>query len=327
MSTFPRNERIVLVFSYLVLLREMQEKEHSVKALQKVIQNVKAAPFEIFSGEQAIQQLKAGKTSAQYIDAIVNNTDASKSGIKEIDSMPPNEMNKLKVIMQMTKFEGVGVKTAERYYNAGYTTIEAFKEELERDGTDRQKVGIQYTDEFKKRIPRQKVDFFIQKFDYFLNIYNEHNGSILRYDVCGSYRRGKDTCGDMDIILWSLVPRQTKMAFSNLCEYLKTSGLLRETLSLGEDTYQGVACIDEEFPAVRLDIKCLDNMTEYYFATLYFTGSAELNEQMREKAKSMGLKLSNTEMKILHNNDAIHVRNEKDIFDLLGFEYKEPYMR
>lgn len=65
------------------------------------------------------------------------------------------------------------------------------------DLTVQQKIGLQYYDEFQKRIPRLEVEQVetlikaeIQKID-----------SNLSITICGSYRRGKKDCGDIDVLV------------------------------------------------------------------------------------------------------------------------------
>lgn len=323
------NSRLILIFSYLKTLREIQGSNGSVIALNKVIESMEQSSFQIQSGEHAKTFIQGvGNQSIQYINGILRNTDPTKSGIYELDNLDELTKHKLLTIFEMTKIPGVGVKIAKQYYENGIKDIETLKIFLQNGGgTTRQQIGIKYIDEFKKRIPREKVTFYLSQFELKLNEYNNYNKTQIRYEVGGSYLRGKETSGDIDIILWSLIPRQVIYNFTFLSNYLKSSNLLKETLSQGEDSYQGVAYIDEEYPAVRIDFKMLANLNEYYYAVLFFTGSAKFNQEMRDKAKSMGLTLGNNEMTINATGEKIYVRNEKDIFDLLEIEWKPPSER
>ena len=61
-------------------------------------------------------------------------------------------------------------------------------------------VGLKYFEEFSKRIPRDKVTRIFEKFKKIFN------GLVLsdkmhHLEVVGSYRRGKATCGDIDILI------------------------------------------------------------------------------------------------------------------------------
>jgi DNA polymerase/3'-5' exonuclease PolX len=63
-----------------------------------------------------------------------------------------------------------------------------------------QKLGLKYVEEFEKRIPRDKVgrmyEYVKQALYYVARTDVKHD-----VEVVGSYRRGKATCGDMDILI------------------------------------------------------------------------------------------------------------------------------
>ena len=68
-------------------------------------------------------------------------------------------------------------------------------------------------------------------------------------------------------------------------------------------------------PVRRIDIRFV-NYDSFYSALLYFTGSAELNKQMRQIAKTKNLKLSEYGL-FKENGEKIPINNERDIFDIL----------
>lgn len=317
------NSRLILVFSYLRILREMDGKDDSAKALKTSTDIIEQCKFQIVNGQQMSHIPGIGKKSVEYINSILSNMNPSCSGVYELDNLDPIKLHKLRTIFEMIKIPGVGVISAKHYYESGVTEIEKFKEILASGGgTTRQKIGSRYIEEFKKRIPREKVTLFIERFNDVIRQYNTHYGTSIKYDVGGSYARGKDTSGDIDIILWSLIPRQVSLNFPILHDGLTRCGLIKETLSSGGDSWQGVAYIDEELPAVRLDFKLLGNMNEYYYAKLYFTGPAELNRELRDRANFMGMTLGNNDFTIKSSGDKIYVRNEQDIFEILGIEWR-----
>lgn len=317
------NSRIILVFSYLKVLREMDGRDDAAKALKTSTEIIEQCKFKITKGEQLSYVVGIGKKTVSYINNILSNTNPKISGIYELDNLDPVKLNKLKTIFEMLKIQGIGIVSAKNYYESGITDIEKLKKILSSGGgTNRQQIGSKYIEEFKKRIPRSKVTLFIKKFNNVIDQYNNHFHTSIRYDVCGSYAREKDTSGDIDIILWSFYPKQVLLNFNVLYDGLVRSGLVKENLSNGLDSCQCVACIDEEYPAVRLDFKFLTNMNEYHYAKLYFTGPAELNREMRDKANSMGMILGNNDLTIKSSGDKIYVRSEQDIFEILGIQWK-----
>ena len=65
---------------------------------------------------------------------------------------------------------------------------------------------------------------------------------------------------------------------------------------------------------------------EYPFAVLYFTGSSEFNQRMRSEVLARDLSLNEYSLKDVKTKKKVeHVfKNEKDIFDYLGYKYLKP---
>ena len=76
----------------------------------------------------------------------------------------------------------------------------------------------------------------------------------------------------------------------------------------------------------RIDIRLIP-MVSYWPALLYFTGSYELNQNMRLKAKKMGYKLNEYGLYDLKTNDMIVVTSEQEIFEKLEMNYLLPNQR
>ena len=73
---------------------------------------------------------------------------------------------------------------------------------------------------------------------------------------------------------------------------------------------------------MHVDIRIVDE--ESWFPSLiYFTGSKNFNLRMRAKAKYMGFKLNEYGL-FDKSGKRMKIRDEKDIFDILGMKYLEP---
>lgn len=176
---------------------------------------------------------------------------------------------------------------------------------------------------------------------------------------CGSFRRGKSMCGDVDMLI------SPPVGYSSLkeCEHLLTcsqqspqmegnedkeislfmsvlisslGGFITDTLTVSSgsdtDSFMGVCKLNTETLHRRLDIKCYTRKA-LPFAILYFTGSAHFNRSMRLWAKKQGWKLLDTCI-VRANGDCDtsassvdRIRSEKDIFRFLGLEYRSPVER
>lgn len=63
-----------------------------------------------------------------------------------------------------------------------------------------QRLGLKYYEDFQVKIPREKVTKIFErvKVTFCRMVDNIDNYNLV---VCGSYRRGKEKCGDIDIII------------------------------------------------------------------------------------------------------------------------------
>lgn len=327
MENTIRNNRIIIdILSLLRLLRELNNEEYSARALRNAIEGIEKLNVEITSGIQAQNLVpRMGKKCKKYIDGILENIDEDRTGIDELDELSEEDQLFLYSISEMVKIPGIGMKKALKYLDQGYNIFTLREFLANGGGTTRQRIGIKYASEFERRIPREKIDYFNIIFKSKIKKYNTINETKIKYVISGSYSRGSENSGDLDIILYSKREGEVCEHFSELINFL--NGILIDTLSQGLDSYQGVAYIDEDFPSVRIDIKTTANMNEYYYALLYFTGPGKFNEKMRNKARIMGYKLGNNEMIRLSDGKKIIVHSEKEIFDILKMNFLQPSER
>lgn len=182
---------------------------------------------------------------------------------------------------------------------------------------------MKYYKDFRKRIPREEIDILYKKIKRCLRHINHKFNVKTKFEIAGSYRRGKATCGDIDIII---TERHDNILRDEIIAKLKKKGILIDDLALGQKKYMGIAHIISDAPVRRVDIEwCL--YSEYPSCLLYFTGSADLNVKMRREAKKRGLVLN--EHGLFENNKIIPFKKETEILTYLGFDekYFDPKVR
>ena len=190
----------------------------------------------------------------------------------------------------------------------------------------------------------------------------------MHMQICGSYRRGKDTCGDIDVILCNPTGQPYVGVLKSLVLELKGVGFITDELTSAymnddaevesdHDTFMGICqmppCSDastcththlcEVQSALsatthlhrRIDIK-IYSRRQWPFALLYFTGSDYFNRSMRLYCQKRGYSLSDKGIQpvVRVAKEKVHegayvpgCKTEKDIFDLLGLQYKTPEER
>ena len=171
----------------------------------------------------------------------------------------------------------------------------------------------------------------------------------LIFETCGSYRRGKPSQGDVDILVTteSLVDEynQIKGMLPKIVEQLEKEGFIKERLGslrfshTGSQTFLGICQLPGKINR-RLDIKVYPR-SQFAFAILYFTGSAHFNRSMRLFAQKKGYSLSDFGLSptLRGTNDTgsknqklvlgygIPCDTEEDIFKALHLPYKSPAER
>jgi DNA polymerase/3'-5' exonuclease PolX len=172
--------------------------------------------------------------------------------------------------------------------------------------TKTQLVGIELHNEFSIKIPRDEVE----------NIAKMIKSQVLAYDkealfeICGSYRRGRDLCGDIDIVLGT---NDTNLLY----KVVENCPFITHTFSLSGHKFIGVGKAHDLHR--RIDMYSV-KPHEYLFALLYFTGSANYNRLLRSAAAKKGLHLSNTSLTYQNTNKlALSPNNENDIIHFLNF--------
>ena len=229
---------------------------------------------------------------------------------------------------------GAGPMTAEVWASQGLRTLE----DLKKHGklTRQQKIGLEHYDEFLERMPREEaglIEDVVKKAAFSIN-------PMLQAFACGSYRRGKPTCGDVDVIVSHPDGKSHDGILMQLLDKLRTTGFLTDDLTLADNgqhrKYLGVCKLPgDDRKHRRLDIIVVP-YNEWACSLMYFTGSDYFNRSMRLLAKKKGMSLSEHSLNtgvVRKGSEKIclgtplPVHSEKDIFDYLGLEYREPHER
>ena len=207
---------------------------------------------------------------------------------------------------ELAKIWGVGPETANRLVRKGYKSIDDVKTRGWGDLTDQQRVGLRHFDDLQHRIPREEVariESVVRETAQRLTA-----GRELECVTCGSYRRGKADCGDVDILIKAVEGMSPLALLSQIIRELEAMHFLvdhfalpsqshhhndEETHSARHASYMGICRLNERCRCRHIDIKIYSEH-EFPFALLYFTGSDYFNRSMRLLAHSKGFSLTDT---------------------------------
>ena len=139
--------------------------------------------------------------------------------------------------------------------------------------------------------------------------------AVNRLEFAGSYRRGKESVGDLDLLVTSENPEAVMDHFSKLSQ-------IQEIIQRGE-TKMSIRVSD----SFQVDLRVVDDAS-WGAALQYFTGSKEHNVRIRGMAKAIGLKIN--EYGVFKSDDEscrVAGANEEEIYALVGMPWVPPELR
>jgi len=142
--------------------------------------------------------------------------------------------------------------------------------------------------------------------------------SIAQMEMAGSYRRGRETVGDLDILV---VSRQADDVMDHFAEYPG----LKETIARG-DTKMSIRLQNN----LAVDLRVVP--AESFGAALqYFTGSQQHNIELRGRAKQQGLKINEYGVFKVQNDaepgECVAGATEEDVYAALDLPLFAPELR
>lgn len=292
----------------------------------KAINALKSYHKPVTSFQEASKIPGIGKKMAEKIEEILES-----GHLRKID-----HINESVGVMEIfSNIWGAGVKTAQMWYQQGFRSLDDIRTKATL--TSQQVIGLKYYEDLLDRMPREEAAEIEQTVR---EVAHSINPGLLCI-ACGSYRRGKLTCGDVDVLVTHPDGNSHKGIFGKLIDGLKMRGFLTDDLVSQEDSgsqkkYMGVCCLPGPGRKHRrLDIIVVP-YNEFACSLMYFTGSAHFNRSMRALAKTKGMSLSEHSLnKDVVRNGSVKVSTgfplptvtEKDVFELLDLPYREPHER
>lgn len=132
--------------------------------------------------------------------------------------------------------------------------------------------------------------------------------------AAGSFRRGKETVGDIDILATATKPEEVVASF--VC-----MPMVEEVLAKGPTK---ASVIVQE--TIQVDLRIVEHRS-YGTVLQYFTGSKDHNVRMRQLALGRGYSLSEYSLTQLSDSQDLFYETEEDVYAALGLQYIPPEMR
>ena len=220
----PPNEKFIEQLSKIKLTRLLTGDNIGVRAYSTSIASIAAYPHVLTS----MREVLALPGCDQKIAYLFHEWQEAGGTIQAVADIDSDQV--LTVLRRFYEIWGVGAKTArEFYYDKGWRELDDIVDlgwkSLQRD----QQIGLKYYDEFQLKMPRSEVEAIAA-------IVAEHGCRVtdsgLECIIVGGYRRGKDKCGDVDIILSHRDEHQTYNLVDRVTRLLETEGWITHTLTV-----------------------------------------------------------------------------------------------
>lgn len=315
MATKPSgrlNEKFIDLMEQLSDIMLKQGEPFRARAYQKAQESIMSFQDDILSPDQLKGLPGIGSTIMEKLNEYM-----ATGTLKVIEREKNNPVNILADIY------GIGPKKAKELVEKGIVSIAQLRDNQQMLN-DIQRVGLRYYEDILKRIPRSEIQ---QYETIFVNDFKKVATPTSRFEIVGSYRRGAQNSGDIDVIITSESPQ----VFVNFINELIKEKIILEVLSRGNTKCLVIAKIPGSDSARRVDF-LYSSPEEYPFSVLYFTGSKIFNTVMRQQALRMGLTMNEHGLYKMDGKKkgekVDHVfKDEKDIFDYLNMVYKTPVER
>jgi len=135
---------------------------------------------------------------------------------------------------------------------------------------------------------------------------------VQRSELCGSFRRRRETVADLDVLVSTRQPEKVMDAFTQAPEVQQI---------LGRGPTKSSVLLNN---GIQADIRVVEDES-FAFASHYFTGSKDHNIAMRQRAIDQGLRLN--EYALEGPKKKLAAKTEADLFKHLGLEYIPPELR
>ncbi|HLB42832.1 MAG TPA: DNA polymerase/3'-5' exonuclease PolX [Gammaproteobacteria bacterium] len=266
----------------------------------------------IAQGEDIKELPGIGKDLAEKITTLV------KTGkfplLKEVEArIPP-------VLSELLKIEGLGPKRVQLLYRKlRIKSINDLKVAIDK-GQVRQLTGFGEKTEQKilqgilhreQYIKRTKLADTFSLVDSLIRYLKKIKG-VEQIECAGSFRRRKETVGDLDMLV---AAKNGKDVIDHFIQYDETSeiisqGATRSTIRLHS--------------GIQVDLRVVSKKS-YGAALLYFTGSKDHSIALRKLALEKKFKMN--EYGIYKRNKQLAGKTEEDMYHQLGLSYIEPELR
>jgi DNA polymerase (family 10) len=300
----------------------MYNRYRSYEKTADMLENLSPRIEEIAADTDKLMELPGiGDRMAEHIQEILRTGDYS-TRAKLLKKYPPT-------LLQVMQLQSLGPKKVAllwKTFKAGTVdAVEKLAEQgklrfLEGFGEKTEQNILTAAKNFKKSAGRFRLndaEATAEKVIAHIQIIGDQFESIT---VAGSLRRGKETVGDLDLLI-TLNAKSTQKTIDTISEHILTYGAIEQTLARGENKVSFRLS-----NGMQVDVRLLDKKS-FGAALLYFTGSKEHNVTLRGRALKMGWTLNEYALTTLKGEKRVAGATEEEIYAKLKLDFIPPELR
>src|SRR6195952_1294982 len=230
-------------------------------------------------------------------------------------------------MLELLRLPGMGPKTVAMLFSAlEIADVDALEAAAKRgDLLNLPRMGQKFTDKLLKGIEdhrrnssRFRIDIARDHAERISELIRQFPG-IDTITPAGSLRRGRESCGDLDLLVTG--PACEADVVAAAVEHVATLPLIDKLLARGQNKVSFTLRNN-----LQVDVRLLPRAS-YGAALQYFTGSKMHNVALRQRAIKRGLTLSEYALLRLEDNKIIAAASEEEIYNALDLDYIPPELR
>jgi DNA polymerase (family X) len=138
---------------------------------------------------------------------------------------------------------------------------------------------------------------------------------VERVTPAGSLRRGKETVGDLDLLVTGPAATNALERFTSWCR-------VHDVIAMGGNKASARVGLE----GIQVDVRALPPES-FGAAMQYFTGSKDHNVALRQRALRLGLTLNEYGLFRLEGNERVAGTTEEEVYEALGMAWIPPELR
>lgn len=233
-------------------------------------------------------------------------------------------------LLEVLTLQGLGPKKVAFLWSNFQAGTVADVEKLANDGKLRDLPGfgekteqniLKAVETFKRSTGRFRIDKAEAAAEELIAFIKEYGKGVESITPAGSLRRGRETVGDLDLLLILSEGHTSQKKIDAIAEHILKFPRIAQTLAHGENK---VSVTLES--GLQVDVRLLEKEC-FGAALLYFTGSKEHNVALRGRANDMGYTLNEYALATLKAEKPVARRTEEEIYAKLKLDYIPPELR